>query len=158
MHVVVYLWSFDDGKTAEGQVVAHTYAHTGRYKISLTVINGAGLRSTSYSLVNVTAAARITHVAVQTSRTGAVLLVKVSGPGRLRFGSQRLSVARAGVVRVRLRLTTRELKTLRAGGRLRLRSALAFSPVYGPVCRDVVTVGFRPRASRRFNAVLLRTS
>jgi hypothetical protein len=64
------------------------------------------------------------------------------------------------VARLSLRLSHYQLSRLLAGGRLRLRSTLAFFPIYGRVCRDVVTIAFRPRQNgpRRFNAVLLRST
>ena len=76
----------------------------------------------------------------------------------LRLGGHSALVSKAGTARLALRLSARALRALRGGGALRLHAALSFVPATGPVWREVVTIGFRPRGGRsgRFNAVLLR--
>lgn len=49
-----YLWDFGDGTTATGVLVAHSYADTGNYQVTLTVTTSEGLTDT------VTGTARIT--------------------------------------------------------------------------------------------------
>jgi len=43
--ITTYLWSFGDGTTGQGSVVAHTYAFAGTYSVTLTV-SGPGGQST----------------------------------------------------------------------------------------------------------------
>jgi PKD repeat protein len=157
MPIVVYLWSFGDGRSANGPLVSHTFSRPGRYSVTLTVINGAGQRSSTTTWV--TAGARITHVSLRTAARGATLLVAVDGPGRLRLGGRSVLVSRAGTARLGLRLSAHALLALKAGAAVRLHVALSFIPATGSVWREVVTIGFRPRAGRsgRFNAVLVKT-
>lgn len=52
--IVRYEWSFGDGQTAEGARVSHTYAHQGRYLVTLRVADSAGaVRSQPLKYVNV---------------------------------------------------------------------------------------------------------
>jgi PKD repeat protein len=51
--LVSYRWSFGDGGTASGEMVAHTYSQPGRYRVSLTVITSAGARNTRTETVQV---------------------------------------------------------------------------------------------------------
>lgn len=48
-----YEWDFDDGTTAEGEVVEHAYATEGTYTVTLTVVDGADATDTAVETVDV---------------------------------------------------------------------------------------------------------
>lgn len=50
--VTSYAWSFGDGASGTGVSAAHTYAAPGRYAVSLTVTDGAGLSNTASRYVS----------------------------------------------------------------------------------------------------------
>jgi hypothetical protein len=53
-HITRYSWTFGDRKTARGAAVKHTYAHTGRFTVTLTVTDSTGVKTTSKHVVKVT--------------------------------------------------------------------------------------------------------
>jgi large repetitive protein len=59
-----YAWSFGDGNTASGISVTHAYAREGTYRITLTVIDGLGLASSTSEVVTVIDAAPVAVVSV----------------------------------------------------------------------------------------------
>ena len=50
---LTYSWRFGDGGTASGAMVAHGYAHPGRYRVTLTVTSSAGRASSLTRTVRV---------------------------------------------------------------------------------------------------------
>jgi hypothetical protein len=52
--IVSYAWDFRDGATAEGAKAIHMYEKAGRYPITLTVTNSAGIKATATRSVTVT--------------------------------------------------------------------------------------------------------
>jgi large repetitive protein len=50
-----YAWTFDDGGTATGRQVTHTFAAANTYNVALTVTDASGLTATTRQLVTVTA-------------------------------------------------------------------------------------------------------
>jgi PKD repeat protein len=51
--IVSYLWSFGDGATAQGRVVAHAFAGKGIYRVTLTVTDQWGATGTASTTVSV---------------------------------------------------------------------------------------------------------
>ncbi|MEJ2044653.1 MAG: glycosyl hydrolase family 8 [Reinekea sp.] len=52
-NLVAYQWNFGDGSTANGNQVSHTYASSGNYTVTLTVIDDTGDNNASTLVVNV---------------------------------------------------------------------------------------------------------
>ncbi|MBN1419864.1 MAG: PKD domain-containing protein, partial [Planctomycetes bacterium] len=50
---MTFAWDFGDGGTGEGITTSHTYAHPGRYLITLTLTNGVDLAGTASAVVAV---------------------------------------------------------------------------------------------------------
>ena len=57
-----YAWNFDDGTTASGMIVTHSFSAVRSYSVSLTVTDSTGLTSTIRQLVSPTAPAAPTVV------------------------------------------------------------------------------------------------
>jgi PKD repeat protein len=82
-----YSWDFDDGATAEGVSVAHTYTSAGTYNPSLTVYDSAGLsdKVTTPVIINPTPEPTTnqppTSSFIATSGYGAPLIVSFDGSG-----------------------------------------------------------------------------
>jgi len=51
--IVSYEWSFEDGGTATGVSVTHTFAANGTYRVTLTVTDNAGAKNTTSTKVTV---------------------------------------------------------------------------------------------------------
>ncbi|GAB4269490.1 MAG: hypothetical protein Kow0092_23570 [Deferrisomatales bacterium] len=46
-----YAWAFDDGSTARGARVEHTFARVGTYAVTLTVTDARGRRDTAWAVI-----------------------------------------------------------------------------------------------------------
>lgn len=51
---VSYLWDFGDGTTSENQYELHSYKSTGKYQVSLTLVNSCGNDTTITQIIDVT--------------------------------------------------------------------------------------------------------
>jgi hypothetical protein len=52
-NITSYDWDFDDGTTASGEVVTHTYSTAGTYTVTLTITDSSGATRTSTQTVSV---------------------------------------------------------------------------------------------------------
>ncbi|UCF10124.1 MAG: PKD domain-containing protein [Candidatus Bipolaricaulota bacterium] len=52
--LLTFTWSFGDGQSGFGDVVAHTYSSTGQFTAELTVVDEHGAQATSYQTILVT--------------------------------------------------------------------------------------------------------
>jgi chitodextrinase len=84
--IASYSWSFGDGATATGGIASHAYATAGQYTATLTVIDSAGLSSSSSQQVTVTTTptSAFASKAAFNTKTGTIILtLSVSDPGTL---------------------------------------------------------------------------
>jgi PKD repeat protein len=145
--IVSYRWTFGDGAAATGMTPIHSYAKPGTYTVSLTVTDGSGQSATTSKSVTVGLSGRITSVKVKTGRSGATMLVSVSSAGTLTAGRKTYRVRAAGTVKVPIKLTPAQLRTVALSHRLTVRLALRFVPSAGPQGARSASVTFHsPRS------------
>jgi hypothetical protein len=108
-----YHWSFDDGASADGRVVAHAFATTGQHVATLTVTTALGQRATAQTSVKVTAPAAPRILRFTAARGGFVL-----GRGTPRAGGRAghaLTVELSRAATVTLRATRLVAGRIRKG-------------------------------------------
>jgi PKD repeat protein len=155
--IVSYRWDFGDGSTATKVAPAHTYAKPGVYTVKLTVTDSSGGSATTSRSVTVALSGRIVKTSLQTSRTGATLLVAVNSAGALKAGRKTIHLRRAGTARIPITLTAAQLRTVLQTHRLSVRVAVRFIPSAGPQATRTVSVTFHPpRVVRGRLAAVLR--
>jgi PKD repeat protein len=131
--VVSYAWSFGDrSPLGSGPTPSHKYRTPGTYPVGVTITDSAGFRATIVKMITVVRAARIKRVSVKTQSGIKLLLVKVTGPGRVRIGSKRARLTNSGTAKF----------PLNPGTRRKLKLQITFTPVAGPVQRKKVTIRF----------------
>lgn len=89
-NIVTWLWDFGDGKTSNEQNPVHTYKSVGRYTVTLTVTNGAGVSTSDTQVVVITeipvAQVNLTLVAVAMIILG-LMAVAISRGNYSRIGA-----------------------------------------------------------------------
>lgn len=149
--VVAYHWDFGDGTGATGARPSHPYMTAGPHTVTLTVVGSAGEHASHQITFVVSAAAHVTHVHVRAGAAVPTLVIVVNGAGRLHVAGHSYVVWRAGSTQVRLRLTGAQLRALAAHRIVRLRTAIAFTPMVGLSSRQMVMLSVRqPVHSRRY--------
>jgi PKD repeat protein len=132
--IIAYSWNYGDGTAvASGSSPRHTYRKHGTHRVTLTVTDSAGISSSTTALVLVVRSAKIRKVSVRKLRDIFYLLVKVTGPGQVKLGSQRVRLTNAGTAKFKLGPGS--------GRRLKLKLKLKFTPIAGAVERETVRIG-----------------
>jgi PKD repeat protein len=140
--IVAYAWSFGDRSAGTGAKPRHTYAKPGSYTVRLTVTDRAGHTAGATQVVTVALAGRITNVTIHKRSGGAILLIRVSGPGQLSAGGKTIRSNMAGTVRFSIPLKASALRTLARMHTFTLRVALRFVPLAGRPSTRTVTIRF----------------
>ena len=104
--ILSYTWDFDDGATAAGETVTHTFSEPGEYTVSFSFVDDSGLQKTATTTVTVTtqgdapaseptATPAETATATATQTAGQTATPGESGPG-FGVGSALGGIAGAG--------------------------------------------------------------
>jgi PKD repeat protein len=136
--LVAYNWSFGDGSSATGVSSSHSYAHPGRYAVTLTVRDATGASATATQRVTIGSAA-ITGVKIKKGKAIERLTVAVSGPGSLTLGELKVKVRRAGAVVIKVRLNAAQRHRVTSHHySVVIRLTLRFAPKVGRASRRAV--------------------
>jgi PKD repeat protein len=149
--IVHYKWDFGDGAGGEGVAVQHTYARSGSYQVTLTVVDDGGLSTSTQRSVSVAAPSNefallsVTHH----KRSGAATLtIEVPGPGEVQArgtgddppsggpGKGLIEPAgvradQAGTVKLKLVPTAASRRRLRRRRTLAVNVLISFTPDFG---------------------------
>jgi PKD repeat protein len=139
-----YSWSFGDGGTATGVGPSHTFKKTGTFSVTLVVTDASGsTASVTESLV--VKAPSITKVSVTKGSKSEKLKVTLSGPGTLKLGSTKSKVGRPRTVTFKVKLSKKQLKTLKSEHKLTVHYKLSFSPAVGKKSSKTVTIKLKSK-------------
>jgi PKD repeat protein len=133
-----YAWSFGDGAVGTGATATHVFAKAGRYQATLTVTDSLGLTASTSEAVTVAAPGRITRVSVEAKHHREYLVVTVSAPGTVRFGSKSVHATRTASFK--LKLTRAQQRRRAKHHKVTLKVTVVYTPQAGPLVRSTRTV------------------
>jgi hypothetical protein len=87
----------------------------------------------------------ISKVSVKKGAKSERLKVTLTGPGTLKLGSKKSKVGRPRTVTFKVKLSKKQLKTLKNKGKLTVRYKLNFSPVAGKKSSKTVTIKLKQK-------------
>lgn len=126
-----YKWTFDDGSSASGAIVNHTFTTSGTHPVTLAVSDSLGVTGRTTQSVVVLAPGRITGISAKQVKRSAYLVVAVSGPGRVSFGSKTVSLSHAGSASFKLSLSAAQKRRLAHHHSVSTKVTVTYVPATG---------------------------
>ncbi len=127
-----YKWTFDDGSSASGAIASHAFATSGTHSVTLVVTDSLGFSGRAKESIGVLAPGRITSISAKNVKGVAYVIVSVSGPGRVSFGSKTVSLSRAGSASFKLSLSAAQKRQLAHHHSVRKNVTVTYVPRSGP--------------------------